>query len=298
MPAAGVSARSAKRLGGAAFVFPLAVLLFVPATWPRWALMWLLAAAIYWACKILTWSVADRTGVSRGRQWAYLVGWPGMNAARFFATQEAGRPPAPSAPEWIAALGMMLLGGIVFWNAQRWIGTDWPIVLGWAGMIGTILMLHFGSFQLLSCAWRAAGIDAPPLMNQPLRSTSVVEFWSRRWNTAFRDLTHQFVFRPLSYRLGPKWAILLGFFLSGIVHDLVISVPAEGGYGGPTCFFTLQAVAILAERSRLGRWMGLGRGWRGWLFTAMALLLPARLLFHDRFVTVIVVPFMTALGAA
>ena len=165
-------------------------------------------------------------------------------------------------------------------------------------MVGTILMMHFGSFHLLSCAWRAAGIDAPPLMNEPLRSTSVVEFWSCRWNTAFRDLTHQFVFRSLSRRIGARGAVLLGFFLSGIVHDVVISLPTEGGYGGPTCFFTLQAVAILAERSRPGRWLGLGRGWRGWLFVAASLLLPVRLLFHDRFVTVIVIPFMKALGAA
>jgi len=298
MPRARIAAGTGAWLSWLAFAFPLAALLLVPAAWPRWAFMWLLAFAIYLACKILTWSVADKSGVSRRRQWEYLVGWPGMNAARFFSTRSNCQPKVPAAAEWFAALGKMLLGTILFWNAQRWIVTDSPIVLGWAGMVGTILMLHFGSFHLLSCAWRAAGIDAPPLMNEPLRSTSVVEFWSRRWNTAFRDLTHQFLFRPLSYRLGSSRAILLGFFLSGIVHDLIISVPAEGGYGGPTCFFTLQAVAILVERSRLGRSIGLGRGWRGWLFTAAALLLPVRLLFHDRFVDVIVIPFMKALGAA
>ena len=53
-----------------------------------------------------------------------------------------------------------------------------------------VLVLHFGSFHLLSCGWRFAGVQARPLMDRPLASASVSEFWGRRWNTAFRDLTH------------------------------------------------------------------------------------------------------------
>ena len=68
-----------------------------------------------------------------------------------------------------------------------------------------------------------------------------------------------------------------------VVHDLVISVPAGGGYGGPTLFFALQGVAVLVERSPLGRRVGLGRGWRGWLFTMLVLLAPGvRAQQHDR----------------
>lgn len=281
--------------GWAAFALPVLVLFGVPAAWPRWLFMWLLAAAIYFACKVLTWSAEGTNRVAARRQWAYVLAWPGMNAARFFATKEAQRP-SPS--EWLAGATNLIAGGIVFWNARHWIEPSSTVLLGWAGMVGTILMLHFGSFHLLSCLWRSVGVDAPPLMNRPLRSTSVSEFWGRRWNTAFRDLTYQFLFRPLARRTGPTKALLLGFFISGVIHDLVISVPARGGYGGPTAFFCLQAVAMLAERSAVGTSWGLGRGWRGWLFTALVLLLPARLLFHDPFVIRIAVPFMRALGAA
>ena len=123
------------------------------------------------------------------------------------------------------------------------------------------------------------------------------EFWGRRWNTAFRDLTHRFLFRPLNSRLGPRGAILAGFVFSGLVHDVVISVPAGGGYGGPTLFFGAQAFAMFAERSRAGRAVGLGSGWRGWLFAFLILILPVYLLFHPPFVRNIIVPFMQAFGA-
>ena len=267
------------------------------ADWPRWALMWLVAAVIYFGCKLLTWRVADTERVPLWRQSAYLFAWPGMNAARFFAADEASRPEPPAPSEWGRGALNLLAGAAIFWGAQFWVGHSSPVLLGWAGMIGIILMLHFGSFHLLSCFWRWTGIDAPPLMNTPTHSTSIAEFWGRRWNIAFRDLTYQFLFRPLGRRLGTVPALVIGFVVSGIVHDVVISLPAGSGHGGPTCFFAIQPVALLVERSALGRSLGLGKGVRGWLFTALVLLGPARLLFHDPFVMRIVVPVMEALGA-
>jgi hypothetical protein len=267
--------------------------MFEPCNWPRWLLMWLVAAAIYFACKILTWRTASARHVPFWRQLAYLLAWPGMNAQRFFAA----RSEPPSLREWFAGALNLITGCVIFCTAQHWLPTSSPILLGWASMIGAILILHFGSFQLLSCGWRSNGIDAPPLMNRPIRSASIAEFWGRRWNTAFRDLTHHFLFRPLRTRIGATGALVAGFIISGIIHDMVISLPAGGGYGRPTAFFAIQAAAILAEHSSLGRTLGLGRGWRGWLFTALVLLLPVRLLFHDPFVINIAVPFMKALGA-
>jgi hypothetical protein len=81
------------------------------------------------------------------------------------------------------------------------------------------------------------------------------------------------------------------------VHDLVISLPAGGGYGGPTLFFVIQGAALLAERSGLGKAAGLGRELRGWLFTMLVLAAPAGLLFHSPFVTRVVLPFLRVIGA-
>jgi alginate O-acetyltransferase complex protein AlgI len=276
---------------------PATVLLLVPPDWPRWLFMWLLAAAIYAGCKWLTWRRTPARGVPWWKHTSYLLAWPGLDAHAFLAADAPPERERPDTKEWSLAATQCLLGAGLFWGVSYWIPQDQPLLLGWVGMVGLILMLHFGAFHLLSCFWRAAGVQARPLMNAPLSSTSVSEFWGKRWNTAFRDVTHRFLFRPLIPWLGPRWAILAGFLFSGLVHDLVISLPAGGGYGLPTLFFLIQALALLAERSRAGRAIGLADGWRGWAFTMVVLSAPVWLLFHPPFVTNVIVPFLGFLGA-
>jgi len=71
-----------------------------------------------------------------------------------------------------------------------------------------------------------------------------------------------------------------------------LSLPAGGGYGGPTVYFLLQAAAIFIERSTFGKRLGLARGLRGRVFALLVLVGPAFLLFHPPFVHAIVVPFV------
>ena len=117
------------------------------------------------------------------------------------------------------------------------------------------------------------------------------------WLDRFRDLTHRFLFRPLAARWDARCALLAGFLFSGFVHDLVISWPAGAGYGGPTIYFVVQALALLLERSRVGRFAGLARGIRGRLFAWVVILLPAPLLFHPPVVSRVVLPFLHSIGA-
>ena len=42
----------------------------------------------------------------------------------------------------------------------RTVPGEYPYLVGWVGMIGTIMVLHFGSFHLLSCWWRSRGVRA------------------------------------------------------------------------------------------------------------------------------------------
>ena len=269
----------------------------MPSAWPAWLVMWTLAGGVYGACKVLTWrGAADAgDGATWWRHAGYLLAWPGMDAPAFLAKTAVRRP---ALREWSTAAGRTALGAGLIYAVVPAAAAGPPLVIGWLGMLGLVLFLHFGAFHLLSCAWRCAGVDARPLMASPLRAASVAEFWGRRWNTAFRDLTHRLVFTPLRRWLGPAAAILAGFVGSGLVHDLVVSLPAGSGYGGPTGFFAVQGVALLVERSDAGRRLGLGRGVRGRIFTAAVLLLPLPCLFHRAFVERVVVPFLQALGAA
>ena len=263
---------------------PWLVLLLTPHDWPRWAIMWLLAFVIFCGCKWLTWRRTPVRGAPLWRHLGYLAAWPGLDARCFLKPDRPAGLPKPPLAEWLFASGKLALGVAILFGLARFVPAEYPYLVGWAGMVGIVMVLHFGTFHLLSCAWRAAGVEAKPLMNWPLTATSLGDFWGRRWNTAFRDLTHRFLFRSLTPRLGARGAVFAGFVFSGLVHDLVISWPAGGGYGGPTAFFLLQGVGILAERSRAGKAMGLGDGWRGWLFTMAVLLGPVGLLFHRPFV--------------
>ena len=274
---------------------PASIVVLVPQNWPRWTFMWALAGSIYFGCKWLTWRRTRADGIRWWKHAGYLIAWPGLDAAAFL-TQSATVP--PTGREWSAAGLKSSMGLALFFAGPAFAPTDNPYLVGWIGMVGTVLALHFGLFHMLSCAWRRVGVNARPLMDNPLRSESVTEFWGRRWNTAFRDLTHRFLFRPLMPWLGARGAIFGGFLFSGLVHDVVISLPARGGYGGPTLFFASQALAMLFERSAAGRRFGLGRGIAGRIFTAAVLLSPLYFLFHPAFVERIMVPFMRALGAA
>jgi D-alanyl-lipoteichoic acid acyltransferase DltB (MBOAT superfamily) len=164
-------------------------------------------------------------------------------------------------------------------------------------MFGLILLLHFGSFQIVALLWRSVGIQAEPIMSAPLRSTSLGEFWGKRWNLGFRQLAHELVFAPSYRSLGVDVAGVLVFAVSGLIHDLVISLPARGGYGLPTLYFLLQGAGMTVERSRLGKRLGLGHGMRGWCFMMVFLTVPVFGLFHPWFVMRVILPFMRAIHA-
>lgn len=264
---------------------------------PPWMEMWALCFGLYGVSKLLTLAEAT-TGRKRGlagRSAAYLLLWPGMDAAKFLDRERfADRPPRA---EWAFALGKTLLGVTLTWGVARYCVAVSPLLAGWVGMVGAIFCLHFGAFHLLSLAWREVGVDARPLMRAPHRATSATEFWGERWNHAFHLLVMRHVFRPLARRGGAVPALWCAFLVSGLVHELVISVPARAGYGLPTLYFLLQAFGMTTERTRLACRLGLGRGPRGWAFMMLCVAAPVGLLFHVPFVERVMLPFFHFLHA-
>lgn len=263
---------------------------------PPWVVMWTLAAAIFGALKLLTWWFTPVPHAPAWRHVAYLALWPGLDAKAFLDPRRLPREQRAGAGEWLFAFAKSGFGAALVWGISPLVEHDYA--RAWVGMAGVVFLLHCGLFHVLSCAWRAAGVDAKPLMNWPLLAQSVSEFWGRRWNLAFRDLTHRFVFRPVTARWNAYAGLAAVFLFSGVVHDAVISIPAGAWYGVPTLYFVIQCVALFFERSKRGKRLGLGAGWRGRLFTAVVVISPACGLFHPPFAREVVLPFLSAIGAA
>lgn len=262
---------------------------------PNWIFMWLFVTAMFAGCKWLTWRRAQTNleAIPR-RNLGYLFAWPGMDAKSFLTGRHNQQPPLS---EWLLATGRFLAGLALLWLAAHAPLTTSSIANAWLGMFGLTLLLHFGSFHLVALAWQRAGVPAKPLMQSPATATSLAAFWGVRWNTAFNKLVHDLAFRPLARSVGTTGATLAVFALSGIIHELSISFPARGGYGLPFGYFILQGLGVLIERSRFGQALGLGRGFRGWLFMVLFTAAPAYWLFHPPFVRNVILPMLQTIGA-
>ena len=262
--------------------------------WPAWGEMLIIAVGIYILCKEVTWWRATQGG-TRGPAWkqlAYLFAFPGMDA-RTFIFAKNHRPVL--ARDWAWPIGKVTTGVALVWWGSHICSTVSTFTAAWAGMVGLVLTFHFGLFHVLELIWRRAGLDARGVMDEPWRSTSVCEFWGKRWNLAYRDLTHSFLLRPLARQM-PAWAaVLASFLVSGLVHEMVISVPARGGYGLPTLYFLVQGAAVLLEKNAWARrpcclWKR--RAWTWFIVVG-----PAAALFHPWFALRVVAPMLHAMGA-
>lgn len=260
---------------------------------PNWIFMWLFVSAMFAGCKWLTWRRAQNDRTAPIRSIGYLLGWPGMDA-KLFLTGKHQEIPKPS--KWFLASARLITGiGLVWLTAHATLTAN-NTVNAWLAMLGLTLILHFGAFHLAALAWQRAGIPAKPLMQSPATATSLADFWGARWNTAFNKLVHDLAFRPLTRRVGITWATLGVFAISGIIHELSISFPARGGFGMPLGYFLLQGIGVLIERSRFGQALGLGDGWRGWLFMFCFTAAPAYWLFHPTFVQNVILPMLQTIG--
>ena len=261
-------------------LLPLAVP-FVCADIAPWMLMWTMAAALWFALKAFT---LFEVGARPWRRTLAYLAWPGMDASEFFRPAASIKPPARVC--FFTALNIAV-GMALIYVVARMGHTESPLLAGWLGMIGIVLVLHFGIFKGLALFWRATGVPATPIMDAPVCSRSLSEFWGRRWNTGFSIPARRYLMEPIARRFGLVMGVLTVFLVSGLVHELVISLPAKAGYGLPTLYFLIQAAGLIAERK-------LGPN-RFWMVVCVAA--PAFILFHSSFVYRVIIPFLKAIGA-
>jgi hypothetical protein len=146
---------------------------------PPWVFMWALSFSVFAGLKWMTWWKArKRFPHSAARSTGYLFAWPGMDAAAFLdPSVQAARP---NLQHWLTAILKTALGILLLWVLARHVSPELPLVRGWTGLLGLILLLHFGSFHLIALFWQTFGINAQPIMSKPLLSKSLGEFWGKR----------------------------------------------------------------------------------------------------------------------
>lgn len=233
---------------------------------------------------------SGRLKLSPLRWLLFATGWPGMRPSTFMAIPG---PPQSRWPELLKqGLANLIAGSVLI--ALAWgIGSvnEDSLFSQYRMLIATLFLLpglslfmHFGIFNLLAGFWRWWGGSCHALFRAPFQSTSLTEFWGRRWNLAFSEMTTLGVFRPLRSLTGARGATIVAFLFSGILHELAISVPVGAGYGLPLLYFGLHAVAMQIESalSRRGQPINTCR-WKGRLWTMAWLVLPLPILFHIPF---------------
>ena len=278
-------------------ILPLLLALAVVAVFrcePRWLQMWIAAGLIWLGCK---WAMAEGDlALEQAPLVARLLwwGWPGMDTKPFHGRVDA------SPVRWAdiaQGLAWMSVGGLLFLEAAPRLAADHGLAAGWIAWGAIILTLHFGLFHIMAALLRKTGIAVEPIMRNPFAAETLAGFWGRRWNLAFQQVAHRLLFRPFAGLIGGHGAILLVFVVSGLVHELVITIPAGGGYGLPTLYFLIQGLALILEKTPLARAAGLGSGWKGRAFTLVAVLAPVPALFPPQFFRTVIVPFVAAVSS-
>lgn len=214
----------------------------------------------------------------RGLGWiAYLFFWPGMRPESFSqrsAQQESvGRAFVEGFLFFIAG-AVLHIALILFWSS-------FPNgVRLYLGLISFMMLIHFGISSILFSVFRMCGWPVEPLFKAPLMSTSLREFWGKRWNLAFVDMDKRVILPLFPKQFGRAASVLGVFVVSGILHEIGISYPANAGWGLPLLYFFLHGILTLIEPSvpLIGRSLNLKRIWV-WL----TLLIPVPLLFHESF---------------
>ncbi|KAI4298775.1 hypothetical protein L6164_032293 [Bauhinia variegata] len=100
------------------------------------------------------------------------------------------------------------------------------------------------------------GIHLEPQFNEPYLSSSLQDFWGRRWNLMVTKILRPTVYEPTVYvasrLIGRKWASFLGVFatfvVSGLYHEIIFYYL---GRVKPTweitCYFLLHGFCLLLE---------------------------------------------------
>ncbi|QCD88950.1 alginate biosynthesis protein AlgI [Vigna unguiculata] len=117
-------------------------------------------------------------------------------------------------------------------------------------------MLEIILAAVAAAAKSMLGMELEPQFNNPLLSTSLQDFWGRRWNLMVTSILRPTVYDPTvkaaSKVVGRRWAplpaVMGTFVVSGLMHELILFYL---GRLEPTfrmtCFFLLHGMCLMVE---------------------------------------------------
>jgi hypothetical protein len=114
--------------------------------------------------------------------------------------------------------------------------------------------------------YRSGGLQPPSLHRQPILSTSIGEFWGRRWNRIVGSWLFGTFYRPLAARGYRLLGVVAAFLASALLH-LYFTIGAEPALRMALFFLAQLPLLLLEMRLQQARWPGLARrAWTiGWL---------------------------------
>lgn len=126
-----------------------------------------------------------------------------------------------------------------------------------------------------------------PIHRNPLKATSLSNFWGRDWNVWVQDWLRE-VTQSIGGRKHHK-RIIVVFFVSGLFHELMCNLPywlvyGKSYFGTMTAYFLIEALALWIDKKMISQLHPVYRRIYLWL----AVILPSPLFIN--------VPLMTFFG--
>lgn len=126
-----------------------------------------------------------------------------------------------------------------------------------------------GALGLFLFVYRSGGLQPPSLHRQPILSTSIAEFWGRRWNRIVGHWLFGTFYRPLAVRGYNLLGIVAAFIASAVLHLYFTwaAIGIEPALRMALFFVAQLPLQILETRLQQARWPGAARRlWTiGWL---------------------------------
>ncbi|KAF8391637.1 hypothetical protein HHK36_023943 [Tetracentron sinense] len=108
-------------------------------------------------------------------------------------------------------------------------------------------------------------LELEPQFNKPYLSTSLQDFWGRRWNLVVSTILSQTVYKPirsfsvpvLGTRSGQVLGVVSTFVVSGLMHELIFYyITRVDPTWEVTCFFVLHGICTAVEIAAKKGWTG------------------------------------------